>query len=564
VYDAFHGRAFFFRSLPRKVDVVLSSTFVARLARDVLIVLSLTLVPMDDCAAAPPSAVRIEVRLGRVDAGGNGWPAHGRLIVVLGKPGDREPRLTIGQTGMDAPALLGADVANLAPTASAVLDDRSTIFPVRALADLKPGKYAIQAVLHTNRDLNFPNAPGDLFSPVTPAEIGTADGAAVIRLELTGAVPAETLPADTGQVRFIKIRSKRLSDFHGRPIDLRAGVILPRDFERSPDRRYPLRIHIGGYGARFTDVLTMMAKGHGFERAWMSEQGPRFVLVHLDGAGPLGDPYQVDSANHGPYGAAVTEELIPFIESTFRGIGRGDSRVVDGGSTGGWVALALQIFYPDFFNGAWSFCPDSVDFRSFQLIDIYDDANAYVNRHGFERPSARDVSGEVRYTMRHECGLENVLGLGGTWTLSGAQWGAWNATYGARGADGLPVPLWDPVTGAIDRQAALHYRGYDLREILERNWQVLGPRLAGKLHIWVGEADDYFLNNAVHRLDRFLSNAAPAYGGSITYGPGQGHCWMGISEREMMRQMASRAEGASTAPAAGGAPRQADGPNPGD
>ena len=163
-------------------------------------------------------------------------------------------------------------------------------------------------------------------------------------------------------------------------------------------------------------------------------------------------------------------------------------------------------------------------------MNIYDDDNAYINRHGFERPAARDVSGEVRFTMRHECQLENVLGRGDSWTLSGGQWGAWNATYGPRGPDGRPVPLWDPVTGAIDHKAAEHWKAYDLRRVLEDNWTELGPKLKGKLHIWVGEADDYFLNNAVHRLDAFLSRAQPPYEGSITYGPGQGHCWMGISQ----------------------------------
>ena len=284
----------------------------------------------------------------------------------------------------------------------------------------------------------------------------------------------------------------------------------------------------------------MMNPESGFHRAWMADDAPRMILIHLDGAGPLGDPYQIDSANHGPYGAAVTRELIPLIEEKFRGIGDGRARVVDGGSTGGWVALALQVFYPDFFNGAWAFCPDSVDFRSFQLVNIYDDENAYVNRHGFERPASREVSGDVRYTMRHECQLENVLGRGDSWALSGGQWGAWNATYGPRGADGQPVPLWNPKTGVIDRKAVAHWKSYDLRRHLEENWPELGPKLKGKLHIWVGEADDYFLNNAVHRLDAFLSHARPPYEGSITYGPGQGHCWMGISETAMMKQMAQR------------------------
>jgi hypothetical protein len=211
------------------------------------------------------------------------------------------------------------------------------------------------------------------------------------------------------------------------------------------------------------------------------------------------------------------------------------------------VALALQIFFPEFFNGAWSFCPDGVDFRSFQLVNIYEDDNAYINRHGFERPASREVSGEIRYTMRHECQLENVLGTGDSWTLSGGQWGAWNATYGPRGAGGRPVPLWDPVTGAIDHKAATHWKAYDLRRILEENWAELGPKLKGKLHIWIGDADDFFLNNAVHQLDTFLSHAQPPYAGSITYGPREGHCWMGISQTAMMKQMAERTAVPSTA-----------------
>jgi hypothetical protein len=360
------------------------------------------------------------------------------------------------------------------------------------------------------------------------------------------------VPRDSTLIKYFKIRSARLSAFHGRPIDLRAGVILPRDFDRQTEARYPVRVHIGGYGARFTDVGLMMAPGSEFHRVWMADDTPPMILVHLDGAGPLGDPYQVDSANHGPFGAAVTTELIPAIEAKYRGIAQGYARVLDGGSTGGWVALALQIFYPLYFNGAWAFCPDSVDFRSFELVNIYDDKNSYVNPHGFERPAARDLSGDVRYTMRHECQIENVLGLGDSWTRSGAQWGAWNATYGPRGEDGRPVPLWNSTTGAIDHQVAEHWKAYDLRRVLESSWTELGPKLKGKLHIWVGEADDYFLNNAVHRLDEFLTHARPAFEGSISYGPGQGHCWSGISEGALVTQMSQRIAAAgstvSTAP----------------
>jgi S-formylglutathione hydrolase FrmB len=463
----------------------------------------------------------------------------GRLMVVLGHSGSRDPRLTVGQTGKSHPPVLGRDVADFAPGGTAVLDGKSAICPITNLSELKPGRYAVQALLHINPDLNYPNAPGDLYSPVASVELD-ATATARVRLELTEAVPAETLPANSEFIKYLKIKSRLLSEFHGRPIYLRAGVILPRDFSRQPDRRYPLEVHIGGYAARFSDVGDLMNPDTSFHRVWQNPDNPQMLFVHLDGAGPLGDPYQVDSANHGPYGAAVTRELIPYVEEHYRGIGQGRARFLDGGSTGGWVSLALQVFYPGVFNGAWSFCPDSVDFRSFQLVDIYHDDNAYINQHGFERPGARDTSGDVRYTMRHECQVENVLGRGDSWIFSGGQWGAWNATYGARGADGRPVPLWNPATGVIDHKASEHWKSYDLRRVLEANWKSLGPKLRGKLHIWVGEADDFFLNNAVHKLDNFLSRAEPPFEGSITYGRGQGHCWIGLSRTDMLKQMAAR------------------------
>jgi S-formylglutathione hydrolase FrmB len=490
-------------------------------------------------AAQPPDGLRFEVAYPTSHPDAPRSKISGRLLVALGRPGSRDPRLTVGQTGQNQPPVLGRDVAGLAPGGIAVLDARSAICPIASLSELRPGRYAVQALLQTNPDLNYPNAPGDLYSPAVNIELNPTAGTRV-RLELTEAVPAETLPEDSEFIKYLKIPSRLLSDFHGRAIYLRAGVILPRDFAREPDRRYPLEVHIGGYAARYSDVGELMNPDTSFHRVWLNPDNPQVIFVHLDGAGPLGDPYQVDSANHGPYGAAVTRELIPYIEGHFRGIGQGRARFLDGGSTGGWVALALQVFYPDYFNGAWSFCPDSVDFRSFQLVDIYRDDNAYINQHGFERPGARDVSGDVRYTMRHECLVENVLGQGDSWANSGGQWGAWNATYGARGANGRSVPLWDPVTGAIDHKAAEHWKSYDLRRVLEANWASLGPKLRGKLHIWVGEADDYFLNNAIHKLDNFLSRAEPRFEGSITYGRGQGHCWIGLSRTDMLKQMAAR------------------------
>ncbi len=490
-------------------------------------------------AASPPgrTALRFEVH---VADGLLAGPTDGRVLVVLGRRARPEPRTSIGQTGMQAPPVLGTDARGLRAGGKVVLDQSSAIFPLGDLASLPRGDYHVQAVLDHNSDIRRADAPGNLVSEPVAVTLDPAAGGTV-RLELTRKLPEEA-PRDTDEVKFVTLRSEKLSKFHGRAIYLRAGVILPPGYATDRDRAYPLRIHIGGFGARYHNVLGWMSRGAEHRRAREAPAAPRMLVLHLDGAGPLGDPYQVNSANHGPYGDAITQELIPHVEKKFRGVGKPYARVLDGASTGGWVALALQTFYPDFFNGAWSHCPDPVDFRAFQVLNIYRDTSAYVNDCGFERPSARDVNGDVRCTMRHEVQREAVLGRGNNWALSGRDWASWNATFSPRGDDGLPVPLWDGRTGKINPRVAEHWQKYDLRLHLARNRATLGPKLRGKLRIWVGEADDYFLNNAVHLLDDFLKTARPPFDAKITYAPRQDHNWRGLSEKEMIEQMAAAIE----------------------
>jgi hypothetical protein len=473
------------------------------------------------------TALRFEVS---VAAGLLIRPQDGRLLIVMSTKDTPEPRRQLGPTGMQAPPTLGHDVDQFGTGKTAVVDESAVAFPIADLAHLPAGDYSVQAIFDWNPNLRmssnprFPAIAGTLYSEPRRMHLDPAHGETV-RLELTQKVPEETLPANTGRHRYLKVKSEKLSAFHGRPIYVRAGVRLPADFDSEPTRRYPLRVHIGGYGSRYSV----------FPRE--DKAGDAMVVLVTDGDGPLGDPYQVNSDNNGPYGDTLTQELIPYVEAHFRCIGKPFARVLDGGSTGGWVSLALQVFYPDFFNGTWSSCPDPVDFRDFQLVNIYADVNAYTNKYGFERPGMRTVDGDTQETMRHECQIENLLGRGDSWTMSGGQWGAWNAVYGPRGPDGRPVPLWDPKTGAINHEAAEHWKRYDLRMVLEQNWATLGPRLQGKIHIWIGDADNYFLNNAVHRLDQFLTKAQPPYQGLIEYGPQQGHCWRKISEKQMIEQM---------------------------
>jgi len=462
----------------------------------------------------------------------------GRVLVVMAPSGRVEPRELIGRTGLDATPTVGVDAPRLAQGESVILDTSALAFPIESLADLGAGDHHVQAVFSTNRDIRSYSAPGSLYSEPRRISLNPLQEEPV-RLTLNRSIPDDVLPAGERYLRFVKIQSDLLSEFHGRPIYLRAGIILPRGYEQEPRRRYPLRVHIGGYGSRYTEIRSMMRPGSLFSDAWLADNTPRMVLLHLDGAGPYGDPYQVNSANNGPYGEGVTQELIPYVEREFRGVGKPYARVLDGWSTGGWVSLALQIFYPEFFNGAWAFCPDSVDFRAFQLLDIYRDDSAYVDGQGNELAAAQNQDGSVRFTMRHEVEMENLLGFGGSWTTSGRQWGAWNATYGPRGASGLPVPLWDSASGRIDHSVTQHWEKYDLRLVIERNWDDLSTKLRSKLNIWVGEMDDYYLNTAVHLLDEMLQTRS-SIDARVTYGEGRGHCWVGLSQGEIIREIGER------------------------
>jgi S-formylglutathione hydrolase FrmB len=496
-----------------------------------ILALALFLLCCFSCYSATNLQFAVTIKPGLVST-----PQTGRLLVILSRKHSVEPRLSVISTEADAPIVLGRDANAFGASQPLIVDQTAISCPITNLSELPAGNYFIQALLMVNTDLRSPDAPGNLYSPVIKADLRPTL-TKTIPLELNQQISPEELPTETDLVKFVKMKSDILSKFHGRPIYLRAGIILPRDYDKEPSRKYPLWVRVGGLDTRYTAVLSLMSEKSELRKTWMAKDTPQMILLQLDGAGPYGDCYQVNSDNNGPYGDAITQELIPCIEQKFRAMSNPKARVLSGHSTGGWASLALQIFYPDFFNGVWSSSPDGVDFRAFELVDIYTDKNAYVNKFGFERPSERTVQGETKLTMRREVQIENVLGRGDNWAVSGGQWGAWNATYGPKGSNGLPIPLWDPQTGNIHRDVAEHWKKYDLRLVLQQNWKTLAPKLQGKIHISVGDADNYFLNNAVHLMEQSLSKVDPPFNGRIAYGPGKGHGWYDLTLSQMMEEM---------------------------
>jgi enterochelin esterase-like enzyme len=368
----------------------------------------------------------------------------------------------------------------------------------------------------------------------------------------------------------VKFQSKLLSAFWGHPIFLGATVLLPKGYDSHPEVKYPV-VYVQGHfhlyapsidervpfttedskevQERERRLYQSMGLGTGFEfyQAWNSESFPRIILVSFQHPTPyFDDSYAVNSANNGPYGDALMTELIPFVEDHFRIIRKPYARVLSGGSTGGWESLALQVQHPEFFGGTWTLYPDPIDFRRYGLLNIYEDDNAFnVPSQDWlvpERYFYRTPDGQPQVTVRQLSQLEAVLGSKGR---SAQQLDIWQATYGPVGEDGYPKPIWDKQTGKIDHEVAQYMKdhGYDLRHYIESNWARIGPTLVGKLHIYCGDMDDYYLNLAVYLLEDALSSGTtqPAYGGLFVYGrPMKGHGWQGMTKAELVRQMATQ------------------------
>jgi hypothetical protein len=396
-------------------------------------------------------------------------------------------------------------------------------------------------------------APGNIYS--TPVKITLKSGGH-FKINMDKVIPEIKEPEDTEWVKHIKIKSKLLSDFWGRDMYLGAHILLPKDWDKNKNVKYPLAINHGHFPDDFSGFRTSppdttipcqysdrfkldcynrieQQEAYDFYKIWSGPDFPRVIAIEIQHPTPYyDDSYAVNSACQGPYGDAITYELIPHIEQQFRGIGQGWARFMYGGSTGGWEALAAQIFYPDEYNGCFAACPDPIDFRAFTVVDIYKDKNAYWYDSDFKklpRPAHRNYLGQIQGTIQESNYYELALG---TKSRSGQQWDIWEAVYSPQGEDGYPKRIFNKETGDIDSAVAQYWKAnYDLRYILERDWKTLGPKLEGKIHIYCGDMDNYYLNNAVYLMEDFLKKTqTPFYKGEVDYGDRAEHCWNGDHE----------------------------------
>jgi hypothetical protein len=493
----------------------------------------------------------------------------GRMLLLVSKDDSNEPRFQISD-GPGSQLVFGIDVDGLMPGEPAVIDADVFGYPLKSIAAIPAGEYWVQGFFnryetfhrsdgHTvklppdkGEGQRWNRKPGNFYSTPKKVSINPKKDSN-IAIVLDQEIPPIPPPEDTKYIKHIKIQSSLLSEFWGRPMYLGACILLPEGFDEHPEARYPLVINhghfpytFGGfreeppdpdleptYSSRFDWPgynKTQQEYAYKFYQWWTAPDTPRVIIIEVQHANPYyDDSYAVNSANLGPYGDAITYELIPHIEEKFRGIGEGWARTLYGGSTGGWEALGVQVFYPNEYNGCYAACPDPIDFRQYCLVNIYEHKNAYFLESDFKktpRPGRRNWLGEVSCTLEETNHRELALATKGR---SGDQWDIWQAVYSPVGEDGYPKPIWDKLTGEIDHEVADYWReNYDLSYILKRDWATLGPRLMGKIHIYCGDMDNYYLNNAVYLIEEFLeSTTDPFYSGEVDYGDRAEHCWNG-------------------------------------
>lgn len=444
----------------------------------------------------------------------------GRLFLYFSESERREPRFDAGTGRGSYVFARNVEKWNGGKALEVKANDQWVKTGDWELSNVPDGEYYLQAVWRQSGDKESRiNVPGNLYSE--PVKVSVNNNQEVT-LVLSKLMPERELVTHD-LVKMVDIKSDLLSDFWKKPMNLKASVLLPSGYESNPNMKYPVRFNVAGFGGRYNRVNGLI-NNEEFIAWWRSAEAPQVITVFLDGEGPFGDSYQLDSDNNGPFGEALIKELIPAIDKQFRTRGS-EARFVDGCSTGGWVSLALQLFYPDTFTKTFSYSPDAVSFERMQLINIYEDENAFYNKHDYLRPSKRDIYGEPEFSIRKEVLSENVEGYSNSYVTSGGQWGAWNAVYGPKGEDGFPKPIFDPITGKIDKQVAEHWKKYDLLEYVKSNWAELGPKVQGKIYVWMGDMDNYYLNNSLRDFDEYLKTTSnPASDAEIEFTAMKGHC----------------------------------------
>jgi len=478
--------------------------------------LVLLLVPFFTSAQTADLTLNIRVE----DGIKSSFISEGRLFIFLSQNPQVEPRTQIWPNPTSPTTIMAKNIDDWDPDVTISIERMQDWMTTSDwnLDNIPAGTYYLQVLWDQDTEESRISAPGNIYSEKMKVELTDDQKVDVVLSEVIG--PRSIKESEMAEV--VTFRSDVLSDWWNKDVYLKASILLPRNYEKG--KAYPIRYNVAGYGGRYTRINYLL-NSEQFMNWWQSDESPEIISVFLDGEGPFGDSYQMNSDNSGPYGDALINELIPYIENEYRGTTDAARRFVDGCSTGGWVSLGLQLYYPDVFGGVYSYSPDAIEFENYQLVNLYKDQNAYVNEFGYTRPVMRTKLGEPMLALRDFIRYENVMSSTNTYVKSGGQFSAHNALYSPKADDGLPKPIFDPESGEIDHEVAEHWKKYDFKIYAQENWETLGAKLQGKVDIWMGDMDQFYLNTATRAFASFLEGTEnPKSDAVIEFAPMKGHC----------------------------------------
>ena len=424
-------------------------------------------------------------------------PFTGNVIAYLSKE-NKSPK--DGAVGIEYFPCYSVFVKNVKPDVAITMDDNAISYPCK-LSDMERGDYYLQIVWDRNLGgRSIANSPGNLFNSSQRIHI-TKDSKAVFNIVASKVIPGPASFEETEFVKELKAPSPLLSKFHNKSMTVDAAIILPKEYYKEPEGKFPLLFMVSGYGGdyhRYSGDSTPSA---------LLNTTP-VIKVYLDGNCSLGHSAYANSDNNGPWGDALTTEFIPLLEMKYRCNG---ARLLTGGSSGGWTVLWLQTQYSKIFDGCWSASPDPVDFRSFQKINLYEDKNMFYDKDSLQRWVAT-VAGIIPWVSQKAVyQMENVI-------YRGEQMHSFNAVFSKKGGDGMPQGICNSTTGEIDPAVVSHWKKYDISLYLRDNWERVKSDLEGKVRVSIGTGDNFLLNHAVTMLETEMKKLNSTF--KFAYYPG--------------------------------------------
>jgi enterochelin esterase-like enzyme len=471
-------------------------------------------------AQAVPAPIHVFFRI--QTASSISTPVSGRLLIFL-KQGSGDKEVSVSEFRPEDTWVAAREVHDLTPGTAIEFDADELAYP-KAFSALPAGDYEAQAVLDTDHNYNYKERDSDdWISNVVSLPSWTPGSGADPVLTLDhhpdenprrAAIMADAkAQAKPGVAQLEEIQSPMLSRFLGHPMTIRAWVILPPDYDEHKSVKYPTAYWTHGFGGEIDSALTF---GLRLRSRMVDGKMPPMIWVMLDESIPEGTHEFADSVNNGPWGAALTTEFIPSLEKKYRMDARPAGRLLNGHSSGGWATLQLQVNYPKVFGGTWSTSPDPSDFHDFTGPDLYaPNANMFHRPDGTPVPIFRD-KGKVIATFENLTRLEDVTGS------YGGQISSFDWVFSPKSDSGAPMQMFDHQTGNVHPEVVAYWHDhYDLAHIVESHWAERGPSLKGRIHLFVGTADTFYLDGAAHKFEAVLNrlNADPHF----TYIPDRTH-----------------------------------------